>query len=199
MKSKVRNRLSHSKAEKSLYVAINKRLAKPLDQHDPGYAYAVWTSADEQYDTWIRDALATSTDSSSSADKPVFKCYLEDWEVEARKNDQVNHFKVDEKLRGLYFFDDDPEEDEEPAHYLIHALFWPKGARGSNRLWNADCSKVATSGPDGEYLPVLAEGGETESAVYVVNEALYSMIKAAWHLNESQYVREDGPGDEEDA
>ena len=45
----------------------------------------------------------------------------------------------------------------------------------------------------------MDEKGETESVVYAVNEALYSMIKAAWHLNESRYVREDPPGAEEDA
>lgn len=154
VKSKVRNRLSHSKAEKSLYVAINRGLTKPLDEHDPGYAYAVWTSADEQYDDWIRDALPGSDEKESTDEKALFKCYLEEWEVEARKNDQVNHFKVEEKLLGLYFFDDEPEEeDEEPAHYFVHALFWPKGARGSNRVWNADCSKVSPTGPGGEYLP----------------------------------------------
>jgi hypothetical protein len=42
------------------------------------------------------------------------------------------------------------------------------------------------------------EIGEEETAVYAVNETLYSMIKAAWQLNESRYIREDAPGAEED-
>ena len=178
-------------------MAVNKGLSKPLDEEDPGFAFAVWTSADVQYDEWLRDALA-APDNKEPSEKAAFKCYLEDWEVEARKNDQVNHFKVEEKLLGLYFFDDEPEEDEDPAYYFVHALFWPKGARGSNRVWNADCTKVAPTGDLGQYVSVVNEIGEEETAVYAVNETLYSMIKAAWQLNESRYIREDAPGAEED-
>ena len=78
---------------------------------------------------------------------------------------------MEEKLVGLYFYDGDPEDDEEPAHYQVHALFWPKGARGGNRLWNADCTMVEPSGPDGQYVPVSG----AEITVYVVNEVLYTM------------------------
>ena len=151
-------------------MAVNKGLSKPLDEEDPGFAFSVWTSADVQYDEWLRDALA-APDNKEPSEKAAFKCY---------------------------FFDDEPEEDEDPAYYFVHALFWPKGARGSNRVWNADCTKVAPTGDLGQYVSVVNEIGEEETAVYAVNETLYSMIKAAWQLNESRYIREDAPGAEED-
>jgi hypothetical protein len=97
-----------------LYVAINKRLSQPLDESDPGFAYAVWSQADEQYDSWLRAALTEEENDERSFNetKRPFNCWLEMWEIDARKNDQVNQIKVEEKLVGLYFYDNEPEEGE---------------------------------------------------------------------------------------
>ena len=195
--SKIRNRLSHTKAEKSLYVSINKRLQLPLDEEDPGFAYATWSTVDEQYDSWLTDALLSAEEEG----KPEFNCFQEPWEIEARKNDARMQFRMEQKLRGLYLYDEDPDDDdsEEPAgYYIIHALFWPPKAKGQNRVWNADCTKVveAVNGI-GIWEPLVKEGEkEAETAVYLVNESLYSMIKAGWELNEIKYRRVDTAADE---
>jgi hypothetical protein len=194
VKSKVRNRLSHSKAEKSLMVAVNKRLSLPLDEHDPGYAYSVWSSADEQLDSHLLSAAAEARDQAAEAAKPPFNCWLEQWEIDARKPGQVNEFKMQEKLVDIFFYDAEPEEGEEASYYKVHSIFWPKGARGSARVWNADCTRVQQNG---EPFPTPTTGGVADdTAVYVVNEMFYLMVKQAWPLNKDRYrlVEEDVDG-----
>ena len=63
---------------------------------------------------------------------------------------------------------------------------WPKGARGPNRMWHAESIKV---GPDGEPVDPTQAGDEDGiTAVYVVNELLYDMIKAGWQLNDGNHT-----------
>ncbi len=59
IKSKIRNRLHHTRAEKSQFVAINRRLSKALDEEDEGFGYCTWKhDEDEMYDSFLKEALA---------------------------------------------------------------------------------------------------------------------------------------------
>ena len=111
---------------------------------------------------------------SQEEGKKEFHCYEEAWELEARKNSSVNHFRMEEKLVGVYFYDNDPGEGEEAEHYLIHALFWPKNARGAGRVWRADCTKVVQNAGSGEWVPHVGESGEPQTQDYYVNDGLLS-------------------------
>ncbi len=68
---------------------------------------------------------------------------------------------MEQKLQGLYFYDEDPVDDdsEEPAgHHIIHGLFWPQRAKGHNRVWNADCTRVVESAKvSGTWEPFVKE------------------------------------------
>ncbi len=103
---------------------------------------------------------------------------------------------MEQKLVGVYFYDNDPGEGEGAERYLIHALLWPKNARGAGRVWHADCTKVVQKADSGEWVPHLGESSEPETQVYYVNDGLYQMIEAGWDLNDSK-LRRVGPPDAE--
>jgi len=56
-----------------------------LDKEDPGFAYAVWSDADEQYDSWMKEAIASMEVDSQGEGKKEFHCYEEAWELEAKE------------------------------------------------------------------------------------------------------------------
>ena len=58
-------------------MAVNRRLANPLDEFDPAFNYAVWTEADEQYDVWLRTAIFEMNERIVNETKPPFNCWLE--------------------------------------------------------------------------------------------------------------------------
>ena len=41
-------------------------------------------------------------DASAGATLPEFKCWEEQWELEARKDTAVNRFKIQDKFVGMY-------------------------------------------------------------------------------------------------
>ena len=195
IKSKIRNRLHHTRAEKSQFVAINTRLSQKLDEEDDGFGYCTWKhDVDDMYDSFLKEALAEQ-DNMEKDHLPSFNCWEEDWELDVRaQNNATNQFLIEGKLQGMWFYDDgiDPGDgsvnEEAIGYYIIKRAFMQKNARGANKVWNGKCHKMERNGGgDGEWTPVLDSKGKVLEEDYLLNFSIYPMIKAAWELNEERF------------
>jgi hypothetical protein len=181
-KSKRRGRLGHTKVEKSQFVAANKRLEESLQPQDDGFIFTQWTAADEAFTALLATA-GGGIDEPEEVNKPKWCCFEESWEDGARANTQVNFFKVKEKYKGMYLFDEEDEDWQGGAHYQINDVYWQVGARGALKVWRADCFKVIEDRNSGKWVAAKDENGESYKVDYLINHSIFPVILAARALN----------------
>ena len=181
-KSKRRGRLGHTKVEKSQFVAANKRLEESLQPQDDGFIFTQWTAADEAFTALLATAGA-GIDEPEEVNKPKWYCFEESWEDGARANTQVNFFKVKEKYKGMYLFDEEDEDWQGGAHYQINDVYWQAGARGALKVWRADCVKVIEDRNSGKWVAAKDENGASYKVDYLINHSIFPIILAARALN----------------
>ena len=181
-KSKRRGRLGHTKVEKSQFVAANKRLEESLQPQDDGFIFTQWTAADEAFTALLATA-GGEIDEPEEVNKPKWYCFEESWEDGARANTQVNLFKVKEKYKGIYLFDEEDEDWQGGAHYQINDVYWQVGARGALKVWRADCFKVIEDRNSGKWVAAKDENGESYKVDYLINHSIFPVILAARALN----------------
>jgi hypothetical protein len=147
----------------------NNVLEQPLDEEDPSFAFTLWTEDDQNFAPFMDEEEEEETQEQLKQ----FQCYIEDNEAVAiQTNNQQSAFWLNDKLKGVYFFDTDDDPDLR-GNYLIQHVTWPVRARGANKGWRAAAYKLAMDDETAEWKPT----GELEE--YFINEVLYTMIKTS--------------------
>jgi hypothetical protein len=165
-----RAHLSPQKAEKIVVIHEGHRREMQQLETTPSDAplWKIWSKEEVDYDLGL-DKYGAAVD-MTAAPTTQFKCYIEDWEDEAKKNKSAeNEFKLLHKYMGKRFFDDD---DDKVYVILDTNLEWKKKDKHDRET---PCYCVLAKPADEE----SDEDEEADGPVcYHINEALIDMIRS---------------------
>jgi hypothetical protein len=191
--SKIRNRLKPSTSEKIQFVSQNNNMKDPLNVDDPGYDLARWLESDPEWCGFLED---DEVEQSGPSILREVKCYVEGGERELiAKEGALNRFKLDEKLKGVHFYDDDEDDEEAKGNWRIETVVYQRKGSHNGVKFKGGHRAKAVKLEFNEKTAVWEQSSRSE--MYIIDEHLYTMIRESALNGQFKLLSEDAASSEE--